>query len=134
MADCLKSREDILPLFDKEDVLIEEIPRPAVGDGGAILYIRPAKKYNSDTHLNYLIKIVFDHREKCERIQIVGNVQFSLETERVECYGEILAPILTKTIISSILSNYVIACENFRKYYKNRKIAEIREICDKFTV
>lgn len=134
MADCLESKEDILLLFDKEDVLVEEISRSAVGDGGTILYIRPAKKYNSNTHLNYLIKIVFDRWKKFEQIRIVGDVQFSLETERVECYGENPVPTLTKTIISSILSNYDTACENFRKYYKNMKIAEIREICDKFTV
>ena len=134
MVDCLKSKEDILSLFDKEDVLVEEGRRPSWDADGTILYIRPAEKYNRKTEWNYLIKIVFDYQKRCEIIRTVRDVQFNLETKQVECYGEIPSVILTKTTILSILSDYNTACENFRKYYKNRKIAEIRGICDKFTV
>ena len=55
MVDWLECREDILPLFDNEDVLIEE--EDCVFDDGTVLYIRPAKKYNKNTDWNYLIKI-----------------------------------------------------------------------------
>jgi hypothetical protein len=132
MVEWLECREDILPLFDNEDVLIEE--EDCVFDDGNILYIRPAEKYNSKPEWNYLIKIVFNRWKKCNDIQIVKNVLFDLATKQVECYGEIPSLTLTKTIVLSILSDYNTACENFRKYYKNRKITEIRGICDKFTV
>ena len=134
MVDLLECREDILPLFDKEDVLIDEGPRPSWDDNGTILYIRPAEKYNRNPYWNYLIKIVFNYRKICEKVHIVRNVQFNLESEQVKCFGEVPVSALTKTTILSILSDYCAACENFRKYYKNRKIAEIRGICDKFTV
>jgi len=134
MVDWLECREDILPLFDTEDVLIEEEDRPSWDNDGTILYIRPAEKYNKNTDWNYLIKIVFNYRKKCDTIQTVRDVQFNFETKQVECYGEIPSLTLTKTTVLSILSDYNTACENFRKYYKNRKIAEIRGICDKFTV
>lgn len=132
MVNWLECREDILPLFDTEDVLIEE--EDCVYTDGTVLYIRPAKKYNNNTDRNYLIKIVFNYRKRCESIQTVRDVQFNFETKQVECYGEIPSVTLTKTTVLSILSDYNTACENFRKYYKNRKIAEIRGICDKFTV
>ena len=132
MVDWLECREDILPLFDNEDVLIEE--EDCVFDDGTVLYIRPAEKYNKNTDWNYLIKIVFDYQKKCEQIQTVRDVQFNFETKQVECFGEIPSFTLTKSRISSILLDYNTACENFRKYYKNRKIAEIRGICDNFTV
>lgn len=134
MVNWLECREDILPLFDNEDVLIEEEDRASWDNDGTVLYIRPAKKYNNNTDWNYLIKIVFNYRRICEQIQTVRDVQFNFETKQVECFGEIPSFTLTKSKISSILSDYNTACENFRKYYKNRKIAEIRGICDKFTV
>ena len=134
MVDWLECREDILPLFDTEDVLIEEEDRPSWDNDGTILYIRPAEKYNSKPEWNYLIKIVFNYRKKCDTIQTVRDVQFNFETKQVECFGEIPSLTLTKSKVLSILSDYNTACENFRKYYKNRKIAEIRGICDKFTV
>ena len=134
MVDWLECREDILPLFDNEDVLIEEESRASWDNDGTVLYIRPAEKYNSKPEWNYLIKIVFNYRKVCKSIQTVRDVQFNFETKQVECFGEIPSVTLTKSKILSILSDYNTACENFRKYYKNRKIAEIRGICDNFTV
>jgi hypothetical protein len=134
MVDCLKCKEDILPLFDKEDVLIDEGPGPSWEGAGTVLYIRPAKKYNRNSYWNYLIKIVFDYQKACVSVYTCEKVQFNLETKQVECYGEISSFMLTKTTILSILSDYSVACENFRKYYKNKKITEIKGICSKYTV
>ena len=128
----LLCEEDLLTLFKNEDVLIEDDDYTSWCK--KVVYIRPAENYNHNPDWNYLSKIALNHRNEFEQITTVRDIQFNLETKQVECFGEVPRISLTKTAVLTILSEYNAACENFRKYYKNRKNAEIKRICGKYTV
>ena len=145
MVDWLETREEILPFFENQDLILDVKDTTDIhNEPVSVVYVRPSEQFCRNPDLNYLIKLIFDDRGICIFVAKAQKIYFKNPNEKaligwspagdVECYGETTIGTLAKSIILSILSDYDNACKKYVKYYKNRKIAEIKGICDKYTV
>ena len=123
------AKKRLLSLFDKEDVFIEKEKY-----GGIV--VRPEKKYNKNYDRSFLIRIppVGRYIRSADHIQLD-----EWRDAKVICSGVIsydLSSDLESAIAKTkyLIIEYNQTIKNLKILHKNKKIAEIRGICDKFAV
>lgn len=125
------AKKRLLSLFNEEDVFIDKNEF----DG---IVVRPKPEYNENYDRSFLIRIPPAGRS----ISTADHLQLDEKTcvdARILCSGiksydlsSDLEPVIFQ--IKYLIIEYNKAIKNWKILHKNRKIAEIRGICDKFTV
>lgn len=123
------AKKRLLLLFDGEDVFIEK-------EMNGEIAVRPKKEYNKNYDRSFLLRLPVNGRFVRTADHLL--LDEKLDT-RIFCSG-IISYDLTCEFEAALLQTkdliieYNQAIKNWKILHKNKKIAEIREICDKFAV
>ena len=121
------TKKYLLSLFDNADVFIEK-------EEFNEIVVRPKKEYNKNYIRSFLLRI--PPRGKFVKTAEYLQTAKSISCSNVIAYdlGEISGREAAILHIKKLIIEYNKAVKNLKILHKNKKIAEIRGICDKFTV
>ena len=122
-----KAKKYLLSLFDNEDVFIEK-------EMNGEIVVRPGKEYNKNYIRSFLLRI-------SPMSRYIKTAECILTDEGICCsnvisydLGEIGGRNSAIAQTKYLIIEYNQAIKNLKILHKNKKIAEIRGICDKFAV
>lgn len=122
------AKKQLLSLFDCEDVFIDK--------NEFDITVRPKEEYNKNYVRSFLLRLPTRGRfvRTAEHVQLDEGLADQIFCSNILSYDLIsdLEAAISQT--KYLIIEYNQAIKNWKILHKNKKIAEIREICDQFTV